>query len=530
MSSYKPDPNKNINLTVNGIPVTVSEGSRILEAAKKAGVQIPTLCDHPDLCKRSLCRLCVVECDGRGKLIAACANDVYEGVKVVTNNLRIMTIRKTILELLLANHPQECLTCVKNKKCELQKLAETFGIRESPFRREALDNRPPKTESETLVRDMNKCIKCGRCVAVCQEIQTVRAINSSCRNTQYEICTPYGQSLSDSHCIFCGQCAAVCPVGAIFENDQTGEVWSALESPGRHVVAEISSSVAAGICGELDLPPGSVTGRKMVTALKRMGFNKVFDAGVMVHETVREEIHELIERKNNHGKLPLVTSCSPAWINFVKEFYPDLSVHLPAAKDPIQNFGALAKSWYEKESGTDKSKITSVSITPCIVKKFEARRMHTNGFRDVDVALTTQEIARMIKLAGIDLCDLPETPFDTVKFDIVKSDVVKPDSKDKSQDGIMEAILRTVYKDYTGETPIVPEYNDVQNRAWLREAELDFQGSKVKVLIVNGFANARIVMEAIRKGECDAAFVEIISCPSGCATDIAYTINRAPNT
>ena len=512
MSHYKPDPNKSVNLTIDGIPVIVPEGTRILEAAKKVDVKIPTLCDHPDLCKRALCRLCVVECDGKGKLLAACANDVWEGVKVVTNNARLVSIRKTILELILANHPQECLGCVKNKKCELQKLAETFGIRESPFRREAACNLLPKIESETLVRNMDKCVKCSRCVEVCQEVQTVRAINTSHRSIAYEICTPYGQALSGGPCVFCGQCAAVCPVGAIYEYDQTDTVRNALNSSGQHVIAELASPVAAGMDSELNLPEGSVTIGKLVTALKLMGFSKVIDAAVSANETINAEFRELLDRIKNHGTLPLITSCSPGWINFAEKFYPDLADHLPTGKNPTRNFGVLAKTWYAKESGADKSKITSVSITPCIVKKHEAKQlsMQTNGFPDVDIALTTQEIARMIKLAGIDLCNLPESPFDCVSFDSINT----------MPGGAMEAIVRKVYKAYTGDTSVVPEYNEVQDHEGLKETRLDLQGTKVKALAVSGFVNARVVMEAIRRGECDAAFVEIISCPNGCAAPV----------
>jgi len=514
MSHYKPDQKKNVNLTIDGFPVTVPEGTRILEAARKLGIKIPTLCDHPDLCKRSLCRLCVVECDGKGKLMAACANDVWEGAKVVTNNLRIMNIRKTIVGLILANHPQDCLICVKNRKCELQTLAETFGTLESPFRREAADNVPPKTESEILVRNMNKCVKCGRCIEVCQELQTVRAINSSHRSTQFEVCTPYGQALSEGPCIFCGQCAVVCPVGAIYEHDQTREIRTILDSGGQHVVAEIMSSAAAGIGSEFDLPPGAITSGKMVTALKRMGFDRVFDAAISANETAREEFHELLDRIKNHGKLPLITSCSPAWFNFVKKFYPDLQGHLPAAKNPTRNFGLLSKTRYAEESGIDRTKITSVSITPCIAKKSEAGRpeTQTNGCRDVDASLTTREIARMIKLAGIDLANLPETPFDPVK----------PDSRDSSPGGVLEAIVRKVYKAHTGESAAIPEYNDIQGNAGIKEIEADIEGTKVKALAVNGFANARIVMDAVREGKCDAAFVEIMCCPNGCVTGAGH--------
>ena len=536
MSHYNPDPDKSVNLTVDGIPVTVPEGTRILEAAKKAGVKIPTLCDFPDLCKRSVCRICVVECDGRSKLWAACANDVWEGVKVVTNNLRIMSIRKTILELLLADHPPECLTCVKNKKCELQDLAGIYGIGKSPFRRDAIDNRPPITESETIVRNMSKCVKCGRCVEVCQEIQTVRAINTSHRSAQYEICTPYGQDLSLGPCVFCGQCAVVCPVGAIYEHDETGKVQAALESGDRHTVAEVAPMAASALDKELNLPPGTITCGKIVTALKRIGFERVFDAGVSADKTIKEELHELLYRIKNRGKLPMVTSCSPGWVNFSKKFYPDLLDHLPSVPPPAKNFGFLAKVRYAEESGQDISKITTVSITPCIAKKYEAMQpeMQTNGFRDVDTALTIREIAGMIKMAGIEISSLPESPFDCAGSV----------SAEKLPGGVMEAVLRKVYGAYTGETAsgdsygnssenaprTGQEYSRVPGQDGIRETEFDLQGIRVKALVADGFANARIVMDAIRRGECSAVFVEVMGCPSGCTAgggSVHTSINEA---
>jgi len=296
MSHHKPDPNKNVNLTIDGIPVTVPEGTRILEAARKVDVHIPTLCDHPDLCKRTVCRLCVVECDGRGKLIAACANDVWEGVSIVTHNARLLSIRKMIIELLLANHPQDCLSCIRSTNCTLQSLAADFGIRESPFRHDAADLRPPVTESATLVRDMAKCVKCGRCVEACQEVQTIRAINTSHRGTHYEISAPYGQALADGACVFCGQCAAVCPVGAIYEHDQSAEAWIALNDKDRRVAVQFSPSLSETIDNALNLPAGTATPGRIVTALKRLGFDQVLNAQSFADAATAEEHNELSNR------------------------------------------------------------------------------------------------------------------------------------------------------------------------------------------------------------------------------------------
>ncbi|MDR0584141.1 MAG: [FeFe] hydrogenase, group A [Treponema sp.] len=510
MSHHKPDPEKSVNLTIDGLPVTVSEGTSILEAARKAGVNIPTLCDHPGLGRRAVCRLCVVECDGGGKLKAACANNVWEGAKVVTGSARIMSVRKTILELLLANHPQDCLSCIRSKKCELQSLAATFGIRSLPFRREAPDLRPPETAAGTLVRDMAKCVKCGRCVEACQEGQTVRAINTSRRSVNFEISTPYEQALADGPCVYCGQCAAVCPVGAIYENDQTGEIRPLLGNSERHVVVQAAPPVGPALDDEIGLKRGTVTAGRMVGALKRLGFAKVFDSGFSADVTGMEEGHELLDRIKNGGRLPMITSCSPGWINFAETFYPDLSEHLSSCKSPQQMFGALVKTWYPRAAGIDPALITSVSIVPCIAKKFEARRpgMDSSGFRDVDIVLTTGELARMIKLSGVDFTGLPESPFDSFTGD-------SPGAG--TGDGVMEAALRTAYEAFTGKILAAVDFKELRGSRGIKQAEIDLKGTKMKALAVNGLANARRIMDSIRSGECDAALVEIISCTGACA-------------
>jgi iron only hydrogenase large subunit-like protein len=393
--SHKPDPGKNVSLTIDGISITVPEGTKILDAARKANIIIPTLCDHPDLCRRAVCRLCVVECDGRGKLLAACANDVWEGVKIVTHNNRIDSIRKTIIKLLLANHPQECLSCAASTDCALQSLAEVYGIREIPFRRDARRdamNRQPVGKGIALLRDMDKCIKCGRCTEACQEIQTVRAINSSHRSVNYSITTAYGMSLEDSPCVSCGQCETVCPVGAICENDQSAAVLAALKSNERPMTAMFSGALCAQLDNLLGLPAGTADAGKTVTALKRLGFDKVYDSRVPLKLAAAELILELRDRVKNNGKrsLPIISACSQSAVKFIENFYPDLTSLLSPCGSPRE----IMRSYLKDEK--------TVSIEPCISNKSMP-----------DITLTVKELARMFRLAGVDFKALPESPFDT---------------------------------------------------------------------------------------------------------------------
>ena len=449
MSHHIPDPNKSVNLTIDGQPVTVPEGTKILEAARKAGVFIPTLCDHPDLCRRAVCRICVVECDRRGKLLAACANDVWEGVSVVTNNERIINIRKTIIELLLANHPQECLTCARNTDCALQSLAQTLGIRETAFGRDAV-NRQPVSEDSALARDMDKCVKCGRCVEACQTIQTVRAINSSRRSANYRISTAYNQPYTESPCVFCGQCETVCPVGAICEQDKSAEAWAAIADSGCRAAAQIEKALCTELDRALGLPAGTASPGKTVTALKRLGFDKVYDAQSAISLAAEELKHELQNRVTNGGKpLPVISCCSQSAVKFVENFYPDLADRLSPCKTPREIFASMMKE----------EKTVSVSVEPCISNKSKLKHPPSG---EPDITLTAKELARMLIVAGTDFSSLPESPFD---------------------------------------------------RAEQGKQAAELQGTGIKCLVANGLGNARAILDSVRKGECAAAFIEIRSCP-----------------
>jgi len=471
---------KTVTLNIDGLPVTVAEGMTILEAARKVNVKIPTLCDHPDLCKRAVCRICVVENDGRGKLLASCAYHAEEGMNIVTNNSRLFEIRKTIISLILASHPHDdCLSCISNTKCELQSLAGIFSTSKSPFKKN-FSGQSPKNLKEiscnALVRDMDKCVKCGRCVEACQEIQTVRAINTSGRSAGYEIRTPYAQALSDSACVLCGQCAEVCPVGAIYEHDQSGEVWAFLNEKKHYMVIKIAQSAAQAICAELGLPVESISIGKIITGLKRMGFSGVYDAESFETMSANEEADELLDRLKNSSRLPMISGCSAGCTKFVKEFYPDLANLLSEVKSSEQNF----KDYVDSGNGAQK---ICVSIAPCIAKKYKTS---TDGnIKSEEIVLTVRELARLIRLSGIDLSAIQESAFDQFNrvfcgFEI-KTESKKPD----------------------------------------------------RFLEVRGLANARKVLDSIRakkeprpmgsatcSGNCDADYVKILCCSSGCKTGV----------
>jgi NADH-quinone oxidoreductase subunit G/NADP-reducing hydrogenase subunit HndD len=498
-----------VTLSINGKQIEAAEGSTILQAAKSAGIYIPTMCYHDDLKPEGVCRICSVEVEGQRTLVAACVYPAAEGMVVKTHSPKVRQARKTILELMLANHPQDCLTCAKSQKCELQALSQELGIKELPFRGERmiceLDDSNP-----SIIRNAEKCILCRRCLRVCTDIQSVGELFANNRGWETEIAPAYGNSLD---CVFCGQCINRCPTGALKANDPAPEVWKAIVDSDKHVVVQTAPAVRAAIGEEFGMPPGSLVTGKMVTALRMLGFDKVFDTDFTADLTILEEGNELLQRLKTGGVLPMITSCSPGWINFIEKFYPEQLPHLSTCKSPQQMFGALAKTYYAEKMGIDPAKIVVVSIMPCSAKKFECERpeMASSGYQDVDYVLTTREVAGMIKEAGIDFVNLDNSDFDLPLGMSTGAAVIFGASG-----GVMEAALRTVYEVVTGNKLDDVNIKAVRGLEGCREAEIDLNGTKVKAAVANGLTNARKLLDMIREGKADYQFIEIMACPGGC--------------
>ncbi|ACV61127.1 hydrogenase, Fe-only [Desulfofarcimen acetoxidans DSM 771] len=500
-----------ITLTIDGQQVQARAGTTVLEAARKIGIRIPTLCYLKEVNEAGACRVCLVEVQGARTLQASCVTPVAEGMVVKTNTPEVRQARKLNLELIMSNHPQECLICPRSTNCELQAVAAELGLKELRF--EGTNRHyQPDNSSPSLVRDPRKCILCRRCVSVCENIQKVTAIAPQERGFDTVIAPAFLASLSDSTCVNCGQCALVCPTAAIVEKNQVQEVWSALADPAKHVVVQTAPATRISVGEIFGLEPGSLVTGKMVAALRRLGFDKVFDTDFTADLTIMEEGSELIRRLNGKGALPLITSCSPGWIKFIEHHYPDLLPHLSTCKSPQQMFGALAKTYYAEKAGLDPGSIFVVSIMPCTAKKYEAGRpeMNSSGYQDVDVVLTTRELGKMLKEAGIDFTALPEENYDQPLGISTGAGVIFG-----ATGGVMEAALRTGYELVTGETLASIEFKDVRGMEGVKEAAIDLKGTILNVAVAHGLGNARELLEKIRNGDI-YHFIEIMCCPGGC--------------
>ena len=503
-----------VNITINNRQVEVAKGTLILEAAKSIGVHIPTLCYHPDQEIKANCRVCTVEVEGRPTLQPACATLVADGMVIKTNSVKAREARKVNIELLLANHNMSCTTCIRNSNCELQKIAAELGIRETRF-----DNimvvQEKDESSPALVRNQNKCIKCGRCIQVCSEVQGLAILDYMGRGNTSEVKPAYGRYLSDVRCVACGQCSTVCPVAAITEKEDIERVWDAINDPDKHVIVQTAPAVRVSIGEEFGMAPGSVVTGQLVAGLKALGFDEVFDTDFTADLTILEEGNELLKRLSEGGTLPMLTSCSPGWINFIEQYYPELLPHVSSCKSPQQMFGALAKGYYAQKLGKKPEDIFSVSLMPCTAKKYEAQRpeMSVDGKHpDVDAVLTTRELGRMLKQAGVDFEMLEEEEYDA-PFGISTGAAVIFGATG----GVMEAALRTVYEVVTGKTLEALDFHAVRGLDGIKQAEVDLDGTMVKVMVAHSLSKARQVMEMIKAGKLkDVAFIEIMCCPGGC--------------
>jgi NADH-quinone oxidoreductase subunit G/NADP-reducing hydrogenase subunit HndD len=502
-----------VTLKINDQEIKAKEGSTIMEAARANNIYIPSLCYHPDLKPEGACRLCVVDVKGARTLCASCVFPVSEGLEVQTNTPNVREARKLIVELLLANHPKDCLSCVRNLNCELQNIAAELGVREIPFDDGAKKAHTKDDTNPSLVRDQEKCILCGRCIRICEEVQGMNVYSFAGRGFNTMVSTAFEKGLEDVACTYCGQCASVCPTGAIVEKDDTDKVWAALSDPTKHVIVQTAPSVRVALGEEFGLNPGEVVTGQMVAAIRKLGFDKVFDTDFSADLTIMEEGGEFIDRLTNNGVFPMITSCSPGWVSMMELKYPELIPHLSTAKSPQQMFGAIAKTYYPQVVGIDPKDIVSVSIMPCTAKKAEAARpeMNDSGYQDVDIVITTRELARMVREYGIDFKLLPEEEADSPLGSSSGAGALFG-----TTGGVMEAALRTVADVLTGEDLEDFVYNEVRGMAEVREASIKIKGTEVKVAIVHTLKAAQNMMEKIKKGEADYKFIEIMACPGGC--------------
>jgi NADP-reducing hydrogenase subunit HndD len=503
-----------VNITIDTRKIQVPKDYTVLEAARYANIDIPTLCFLKDINEIGACRMCVVEIKGARSLQAACVYPVSEGLEIYTQTPKVREARKVTLELILSNHDKKCLTCVRSRNCELQKLAEELNIKDIRFEGEMIKH-PIDELSPSIVRDPNKCVLCRRCVNMCKNVQKVAVIDTNERGFKTIVGSAFDKPLAEVPCINCGQCITVCPVGALREKDDTDKVWEALANKDLHVVVQTAPAVRVALGEEFGMPIGTRCTSNMIASLRRLGFRKVFDTNTAADLTIMEEVTELVERIKNGGKLPVITSCSPGWIKFCEHNYPEFLDNLSSCKSPHEMFGALLKSYYAEKMGIDPAKVFVVSIMPCTAKKFEAKRpeLSSTGYPDVDVVLTTRELARMIREAGIDFLELPERHFDDPMGEASGAGVIFG-----ATGGVMEAALRYLVELLEGKPLEKLEFEAVRGVEGVKEVSLDVAGMTIKAAVVHGTGNAKKLLDKMKKGEAQYHFVEVMACPGGCVT------------
>ena len=494
--------------------VTAPKGATILEAARLAGIDIPTLCFLKEINEIGACRICVVEVKGARSLVASCVYPVNEGMEVFTNTPKVLESRKKTLQLILSNHNRKCLSCVRSGHCELQQLCNDLGVESEDIYDGEKNEYELDMSAAHMVRDNNKCILCRRCMAVCEKVQGVGVIGANERGFKTEISSAFGMGLADTSCVSCGQCIAVCPTGALYEKDFTDDILKAIADPAKHVVVQVAPAVRAALGEEFGYPMGTGVEGKMAAALRRIGFDKVFDTNFSADLTIMEESHEFLDRVKNGGVLPMITSCSPGWIKYCEHYFPDMTENLSSCKSPQQMFGAVVKTYYAEKMGIDPKDIVSVSVMPCTAKKFEIGRPDQNaaGVADVDISITTRELARLIRRLGINFRNLPDEGFDSPLGSGTGAAVIFGVTG-----GVMEAALRTAVWKLTGEKDGSPiEFTEVRGTAGIKEATYNVAGMDVKVAVASGLKNAKELLTRVKNGEANYHFIEIMGCPGGC--------------
>ncbi len=512
-----------VNIQINGMPLSVPKGISILEAARYAGIEIPTLCYLKDINEIGACRICMVEVKGARNLVTACVYPVSEGMEVFTNTEKVRHSRKTTLELILSTHDKSCLSCIRSGTCELQALCKEFGVDdENAFAGETIHYDFDDSAAH-MVRDNNKCILCRRCVAAC-DAQGISVIGANARGFDTHISSAFDKDLANVSCISCGQCIVNCPTGAIVEKDDTDKVLAAINDPEKFVIVNTAPSIRATLGEAFGMHIGTNVEGKMVAALRRLGFDKVFDTDFAADLTIVEEAHEFLERFQNGGVLPMITSCSPGWIKYCEHYYPELIPHLSTCKSPQQMFGATMKTYYAKKMGIDPKDIVVVGVMPCTAKKFETKRPNqaASGYPDVDIAITTRELARMIESAGIFFKHLPDEEFDNPFGESTGAATIFG-----TTGGVMEAALRTAVETLTGKELENVDFKEVRGMKEVKEAEYDVDGTKIKVAVASGTKNAKVILDKIKDGTADYQFIEIMGCPGGCINGGGQPIQHA---